>query len=237
MRKKDGNKKGNRLLRILKRILTLLLVLLTICILGTLAVNLYMIGKEKKHILTLQEAAEMQDVDCVIVLGCSVKPDGKPSLMLADRLDRSVELYEAGGAVILMTGDHRGEYYNESNTMKDYVVARGVNSEDVFVDHAGYCTYDSIYRAKEVFGAEKVIIITQEYHLYRSMYIADALGMEVYGVPTQDVRYHGQLKRDIREIFARNKDFLSCIFKPEAEETGTPVSLDGNGDLTDEKSN
>lgn len=232
---KNKLKSEKKLVRIGKRLFSFLLIIVVLCVFGTFIINIYMIQKEKDHILTVEKAADLENVDCVIVLGCSVKADGSPSLMLKDRLNKSVELYNAKNQVILMSGDHKTNYYNEPNTMKNYVVERGVDSADVFVDHAGYSTYDSLYRAKEIYGAKKVIIITQEYHLYRSMYIADQLGLEVYGVPTDDVRYSGQLKRDIREIFARNKDFLSCIFWPEASFMGGRMTLDGDGNQSNER--
>jgi vancomycin permeability regulator SanA len=194
-----------------------------------------MIQKEKARMISVTEAANMQDVDCILVLGCSVKTDGTPSLMLADRLNKAVELYQAGGQPILVSGDHGTQYYDESTTMKNYLVAQGIDSENIFVDHAGYSTYDSMYRAKEIYGAKKILIITQEYHMYRSLYIAEAMGMEAYGVVTDEVRYNGQLKRDIREIFARNKDFLACIFKPVSTDLGDTVSLEGDGNTTNEK--
>jgi vancomycin permeability regulator SanA len=232
---KNKTKTENRAVRGLKHVLRFLLIVIFLCVLGTLAVNLYMVQKEKARIISVTEAANLQDVDCILVLGCSVKTDGTPSLMLADRLNKAVELYQAGGQSILVSGDHGTQYYDESTNMKNYLVEQGIDSENIFVDHAGYSTYDSMYRAKEIYGAKKVLIITQEYHMYRSLYIAEAMGMEAYGVVTDEVRYSGQLKRDIREIFARNKDFLACIFKPVSEDLGDTVSLEGDGNTTNEK--
>jgi vancomycin permeability regulator SanA len=232
---KNKTKTENKAVRGLKHLLRFLLIVIFLCVFGTLAVNLYMIQKEKARMISVTEAANMQDVDCILVLGCSVKTDGTPSLMLADRLNKAVELYQAGGQPILVSGDHSTQYYDESTNMKNYLVAQGIDSENIFVDHAGYSTYDSMYRAKEIYGAKKILIITQEYHMYRSLYIAEAMGMEAYGVVTDEVRYNGQLKRDIREIFARNKDFLACIFKPVSTDLGDTVSLEGDGNTTNEK--
>ena len=125
-----------------------------------------------------------------------------------------------------MSGDHSSEQYNEVAVMKNYAVDAGVHSEDVFMDHAGFSTYETMYRAKEVFGAEKVVIVTQEYHLYRSVFIAEKLGMEAYGVASD-------FKLDQnREILARCKDFLTTIIKPRPANLGRAYSIKANGNLT-----
>ena len=141
---------------------------------------------------------------------------------------------ERSGAKLLMSGDHGAKEYDEVNAMKQYAIEQGVDSAEIFMDHAGFSTYESIYRAKEIFGAEKVVIVTQEYHLYRALYIADALGMEAYGVTSDQRTYSGQTIRDVRELLARNKDFLASLFKPEPTYLGEAISLDGSGDVTND---
>jgi len=196
-------------------------------------INAYVKDAATKRILTPQEAAELSDVDCILVLGCGIHADGSPSRMLADRLSRSVELYELQAAPkLLMSGDHGSAEYNEVATMREYALERGVPSEDIFMDHAGFSTYDSMYRAKEVFGADKIIIVTQDYHLYRAIYIAQELGMEAYGVAAQDIRYSGQTMRDIREILARVKDFFFTMFKPKPTYLGEAIPVSGDGNIT-----
>jgi len=133
-----------------------------------------------------------------------------------------------------MSGDHGTVEYDEVNAMKQYAIEKGIDSEEIFMDHAGFSTYESIYRAKEIFGAERVVIITQEYHLYRALYIADALGLEAYGVASDQRTYSGQTMRDVREILARNKDFLTSLFKPKPTYLGETISLDGSGDVTND---
>ncbi len=201
----------------------------------TLGINAYVRLSTKNRIISVSEAAELDDVDCIIVLGASVKHGNTPSLMLADRLDKSVEVYNTGVAPkVIMSGDHGGKYYNEVQVMKDYAITKGVPSEDIFMDHAGFSTYDTMYRAKEVFGAKKVIIITQKYHLYRSVYIARKLGLDAYGVATDDFKYHNQTKRDIREIFAVDKDFIWSMFKFDPVFLGEKIPLDQSGDVTND---
>lgn len=187
----------------------------------------------KNRILTVEKAAELEDVDCIIVLGCQVKDDGSLSHMLRDRLMRGLELYEAGAAPkLLMSGDHGREGYDEVGAMKNYAIENGVPSADVFMDHAGFSTYETIYRAKEVFEADKVIIVTQEYHLYRALYIAEQFDIEAYGVSSDLNTYAGQSVRDFREVLARCKDWAMCIFKPEPTYLGDAIPVSGNGDLT-----
>lgn len=202
---------------------------LAICsIVGIVAgVNAYVMEKGNNTMITSEESEKLKGVDCIIVLGCYVKEDGTPGNILADRLKTSVKLYKNGVAPkIIMSGDHSSDEYNEVAVMKNYAVDAGVHSEDVFMDHAGFSTYETMYRAKEVFGAEKVVIVTQEYHLYRSVFIAEKLGMEAYGVASD-------FKLDQnREILARCKDFLTTIIKPRPANLGRAYSIKANGNLT-----
>lgn len=202
----------------------------------------YVKGSVKKQILTeaLDSWNEAADAGCILVLGAGVWGD-KPSPMLRDRLDKAVEAYKALSAdgrhtapKIVMSGDHGQKEYDEVNIMKDYAVKAGVPSSDVFMDHAGFSTYDSMYRLRHIFGAESAIVISQRYHLYRALYIGKALDMKVYGLPAADVTYRGAMQRELREILARDKDVLKCLTRPEASVMGEPVSLDGSGDVTND---
>lgn len=196
----------------------------------------YVKAESSDKILTPQQAAQLEDVDCIIVLGCRVN-DTEPSPMLSDRLTVGVQLYHDGAAPkILMSGDHGQPEYDEVNVMKQFALDCNVPSEDVFMDHAGFSTYESMYRASEIFQAEKVIIVTQEYHLYRSIYIAEQLGLEAYGVASDLQKYVKQPVYDLREVLARDKDFIQSIFKPEPTYLGAVLSIEGNGDITNDKS-
>lgn len=222
-----------------KLILRIFVVLVLIGVLGIAAVagiNGIVIGTASGRILSPQEAAELVDVDCILVLGCLVNDGGVPSDMLHDRLRQAVELYELGAAPkLLMSGDHGRENYDEVDAMKTYAVGEGIASADVFMDHAGFSTYESMYRAKEVFGAKKVIIVTQEYHLYRAVYIARSLGLDAYGVTSDYNRYLGQFRRDVREVLARVKDFGTSIIKPEPTYLGETIPIWGDGNLTNDE--
>ena len=185
--------------------------------------------------MTSEEAAELQ-ADCILVLGAGVRSGGVPSPMLEDRLKTGIALYQSGAAKrLLMSGDHGRKGYDEVNVMKSYALHGGVPSEAVFMDHAGFSTYESMYRARDIFGAKKIIIVTQEYHLYRALYDAESLGLEAYGVAADGRRYSGQLYRDFREILARGKDFFYGIVQPRPTYLGETIPLSGNGDVTNDR--
>ena len=226
-------KKLKKPARILLRVLSTLLMLgfLTAC--AVFGIDAWVCHSVKDRILTEEEAAQLSNVDCILVLGCLVHSDGDPSDMLADRLKRGVALYKLGAAPkLLMSGDHGRVGYDEVDAMKHYAVDAGIASEDVFMDHAGFSTYESIYRAKAVFEADKILIVTQEYHLYRALYAAQALGIEAYGVSADYRNYLGQTARDIREVLARVKDFGMSIFQPEPTYLGEVIPISGSGELT-----
>lgn len=195
--------------------------------------NAIVLFSTKDKIVTPDVAADLEDVDCIVVLGCLVRADGTPSDMLTDRLLTGTELYFNGASpILLMSGDHGQKEYDEVNAMKRFALEKGVSSDDIFMDHAGFSTYESMYRAKEIFGADKIIVVTQGYHLPRALYIAKSLGIEAYGVSADIRTYRGQTVRDIRELLARSKDFAYTLFKPEPTYLGEPISLLGDASVT-----
>lgn len=203
-------------------------------LIGITAVSLsvYMVKATEKNIFTADTFKNDEKADCILILGAGVK-DGKPKPMLRDRLLTGIELYKSGAAEkIIMSGDHGRADYDEVNVMRAFALEQGVRAEDIFLDHAGFSTYDSVYRAKNIFGAENIIIVSQKYHLYRALYISEKLDVKAAGVSANLNTYGGQLKRDIREIIARDKDFFKCIVKPEAEIMGDKIPLDGDGSIT-----
>lgn len=205
-----------------------------VLLIGIAAVSLsvYMVKATEKNIFTADTFKNDEKADCILILGAGVK-DGKPKPMLRDRLLTGIELYKSGAAKkIIMSGDHGRADYDEVNVMRAFALEQGVRAEDIFLDHAGFSTYDSVYRAKNIFGAENIIIVSQKYHLYRALYISEKLDVKAAGVSADLNTYGGQLKRDIREIIARDKDFFKCIVKPEAEIMGDKIPLDGDGSIT-----
>ena len=218
----------------IKIIMIILLIIFLIIISYGLIINSVVISKTKNQIIS-EDEAKTKNADCILILGAGVWGNS-PSPMLEDRLLEGINLYSLGASEkILMSGDHSKADYDEVNVMKDFAMERGIASENVFMDHAGFSTYDSLYRAKEIFEAQKIIIVTQDYHLPRALYIANSLGLEAYGVKANPREYAGQIMRDLREIVARNKDFFSCIIKPEPKFLGDKISIKGSGDLTNDK--
>ena len=203
-------------------------------LIGIAAVSLsvYMVKATEKNIFTADTFKNDEKADCILILGAGVKDD-KPKPMLRDRLLTGIELYKSGAAEkIIMSGDRGRADYDEVNVMRAFALEQGVRAEDIFLDHAGFSTYDSVYRAKNIFGAENIIIVSKKYHLYRALYISEKLDVKAAGVSANLNTYGGQLKRDIREIIARDKDFFKCIVKPEAEIMGDKIPLDGDGSIT-----
>jgi SanA protein len=219
--------------RFVFRFITSLFLLLLAGLLAVVIINGYVRYSVEDRIFTLEEIGDFEP-DCILVLGAGVWGD-RPSPMLEDRLLTGIALYEKGlSDRLLVSGDHGKDHYDEVNVMKRYAVERGVPSSHIFMDHAGFSTYDSLYRAREVFLVKKVAIVTQKYHLYRALYIAKGLGLEAVGVSSDLRPYAGQEFRDLREILARVKDFLYVILKPLPTQLGEPVPVWGDGDLTND---
>ena len=168
--------------------------------------------------------------DCALILGAAVHDDGTPSDMLKDRLDKGIELYNAGLVdKLLMSGDDGQVEYNEVEVMKQYALDAGVPKKDIFLDHAGFSTYESVYRAKAIFNVNSVVIVTQKYHEFRAVYIAKVLGLNVKGVPSRHVSYSGAAYREVREILARDKDFFKAILRMKPTFLGDVIDIRGDG--------
>lgn len=220
--------------RKVKRIFIVLITAVLLLVAAVFVPNFIVVKKTKNNIITAEAAKKLYDIDCAVVLGAGVR-DGKPTPMLKDRLLTGVELYKSGAAKkLIMSGDHGSDEYDEVNIMKSFAVERGVPDEDIFMDHAGFSTYETICRAREIFEADNIIIVSQEYHLYRALYIADSLDVKAVGVSADLRTYKGQTKRDLREILARDKDFFKCIVKPKPTYLGEKIPVSGNGNLTND---
>lgn len=227
--------KAKTRLKKLFKIFIILMILGIAAVCAALGISEYVKRSVSDRMLSPEAAANQGNIDCIIVLGCRVNGE-TPSPMLSDRLLRGIELYDMDAAPkLLMSGDHGRTNYDEVNAMKQFAIDRGVPSEDVFMDHAGFSTYETMYRAKEVFAAKRVLIVTQSYHLYRAVYIAEKLGLEAYGVSSDLQSYVRQDYYDFREILARDKDFVKTIFKPEPTYLGEVIPISGSGDLTNDK--
>lgn len=193
-----------------KKILLILGVILLTIFVYAMGINYYVKCTVMDRI---KDIDEIKDVDTIIVLGAKVHNDGRLSLMLKDRLDKTIEVYnKLDIKKVIVSGDSEHKDYDETTKMKEYLINNRIPEEDIVVDIYGLSTYDSIYRLKNVYNIDKVVIITQNYHLYRSLYIANSLGIDAYGIPSSGEDYFGQTTRELREILARNKDFLTSLF-------------------------
>lgn len=183
-----------------------------------------------KYIVT---ADEVQTADCIIVPGAGVY-GSTPSLTLANRLDTAIEVYQSGKTDrIIVSGDHGRDEYDEVNIMRDYLVERGIPAEHIFMDHAGFSTYDTLYRARDVFMVESAVVVTQELHLMRALYIADKLGLKCEGVVAQNSTAASTRVQQIREYPARVKAFAECLFGTKPKYLGEPIPVSGSGLVTE----
>ena len=217
----------------MKKKLFFILSLILLIIILVFTLNGIVVGNSKKRIIKEDDIQNISDIDAILVLGCKVNPDGSPSLMLDKRVEKGIELYEKTGYKLLLSGDHGTNGYDEVNTMKDMVLENNIPKDDIFLDHAGLSTYDSIYRAKYVYGINKMIIVTQRYHLYRALYIANKLGIEAYGIEANNIPYKWiNIKNEIREVLARDKDVFKTLIKPSSKYVGDPIDIHGSGEVT-----
>jgi len=220
----------------LKKLLMIILIIACAGIIVLFGIDAHVKASVGERLLSVQEASQLK-ADCILVLGALVRSNETPSYLLEDRLRRGIELYNMDVSNrLLMSGDHGRVHYDEVNVMKQYAIDAGIPSQHVFMDHAGFSTYESLYRARDIFLAKKIVIVSQEYHLYRALYIAEKLGLDAYGVPAAPKNYSGQSYREIREIFARAKDVFYVIVKPKPTYLGDTIPVSGNGDLTNDKS-
>ncbi len=229
----------------MKKVIKIVIILAIIAAIGVFGLSVYVTHSTKSQIVTSyssdsyefsdEELSELEAIEpeCILVLGCSVYSNGDPSPMLQDRLDTAIALYQAGVAPkLLLSGDNSIDEYNEPASMYEYAISKGVPEEDIFLDFAGFSTYESVYRAREVFCVTSMIIVTQEYHLYRSIGIANDLDVEALGVSADQEIYSGQAYREAREILARAKDFIKCIYKPESTFVGEQYPITGDSEPT-----
>ena len=221
-----------RSLHIPKKILKCLAVLIFLGLLAYLVSNLIVCLGSKGRMRSLKDSNDGKTYECIIVLGCGVQ-GGHPTLLLSDRLDVAIKLYENGAAPkILMSGDHGQTDYDEVNAMRQYAIDRGVPSEDIFMDHAGFSTYETMYRAKNIFGIDSAVVVTQKYHLYRALYDAEQLGIDSVGTMATERSFARQPVWIFRETLARPKDIIWCIVKPDPTYLGETIDISGNGEVT-----
>ena len=231
MKETNRQKKNGR--SALRRLVTALLLTVTAVVLVCVVINAVVVQKGGSHILELEYDGDgnisgfpSEKADCILILGAGLR-NGYPSPMLQERLDLGAALYRSGASdKILVSGDNSRKDYNEVQAMEDYLVDRhGVPREDIVRDHAGFSTYESMVRAKEIFCVDSAIVVTQRYHLFRASYIASKMGIETYGADAHRTSYAGRYYREARECAARVKDFFTCIFKPDPTYLGDKIPI------------
>ncbi len=190
---------------------------------GLLRVGILLFGRPKTFI-----AHESPDAPVALVLGAGLNRDGSPGVVLQDRVRTAVDLYFAGSVEkILMSGDNSSVYYDEPGAMKAYALLLGVPESDIVLDFAGRRTYDSCYRARAIFGLEKVVIVTQSFHLPRSLFLCNALGIEATGVTADDAHYRLSSYTFwwVREILASAKAYWDVFFNHPQPLLGPPEPI------------
>lgn len=186
--------------------------------------------------LICQNIATVPKAQAVLVLGARVHSNGRLSLMLEDRVLTGYDLYRMGKAEkILISGDHGQTSYDEVNSIRKYLLKLNVPPKDIFMDHAGFDTYDSLYRAKAIFKVKRMIIVTQRFHLPRAMFIARRMGLNATGFEAdRHVYFHGPMIRSqFREALARTKAFLEVVvIHPKPKYLGDAIPITGDGQRT-----
>lgn len=230
--------KKKRLPKLPRRILTFGGLVILIGILCITGLNLWVVGSAGKYISDPPAEGQNDSFgdnhDCIIILGAGLYGD-QPSPMLKDRLEKGISLYKDGAAPkILMSGDHGRTGYNEVEVMKQYAIDAGIPSSDIFMDHAGFSTYESMIRARDIFEVKSPIIVTQKYHLYRAVFIGTKLNLNCVGIATDDFKYGGQFHRSLRECAARCKDILTVMLNTPPTYGGDKIPISGNGDVTND---
>lgn len=234
-------KKRSLPVRAMLALIKLMLIVLAVVI----GLNIFVIKSTEKNIaaslesekdfISEGEIAELKSIEpeCIFVLGAAINSDGTPSKMLKNRLDLAIKLYKEGVAPkLLFSGDDGQVVYNEVSAMKNYAVDMGIPKEDIFLDHAGFSTYESVYRAKYIFDVKSMVVVTQKYHLYRALYGCNKLRINALGAAADQKIYRGQETREAREVLARDKDLIKWIFKPQPTFMGDVIPIKGDGMVT-----
>jgi vancomycin permeability regulator SanA len=180
------------------------------------------------------EVGELEAADAVMIPGALVYGPQSLSLTVRDRVDAALEVYRAGKArKILVSGDHGTVEYDEVNAIKRALLESGVPEADIFMDHAGFSTYESMYRARDVFLVRSLVVATQRFHLPRALFIAQELGLGAQGVAADRRAYANARSDALREALARVKDyFLAAWFKPLPTYLGPTIDISGDGRAT-----
>lgn len=195
------------------------------------SINMYIVQSTKDYIQS--DYSKFPKVDAIIVLGAKVHED-RLSYVLESRLVGGINcMLQNKANAILLSGDHGQKDYDEVNGMRKYILRRKfpIRKEQIFMDHAGFDTYDSMFRAVQIFGIKSAIIVTQDFHINRSVYIARSLGIKAYGLAVDEsmYKYHLQLNWKLREYLTRVKAFKDVLMNAQPTYLGEKIPIYGNG--------
>lgn len=211
----------------MKRLFIRLTATLIIFVILIFLLDIYMVDSARDRIY--KSVKTVPPAYTALVLGAYVSKSGVPSYFLRDRLDCALELYRAKKVKrLLLSGDHGTVDYDEVNHMRDYLLENGVDTRDIFLDHAGFDTYSSIVRAKEIFGVKEMIIVTQEFHLSRAIYIAKHKNVKSYGIIADKTNYGSLAYLNFREKIARIKAFVEVITNKKPKYLGEKIPITGD---------
>lgn len=173
-------------------------------------------------------ASDAPNAEVALIPGAAILPSGAPSSIFIDRVDTAIDLYKEGKvSKILVSGDNSTVSHNEVNPVRLYLLNKGISDQDIFLDHAGFDTYSSMYRARDIFGVTSILITTQSFHLPRAVFIARRLGIQAYGVRA-DVG-HILFRNYVREVFADEKAMFDLVFHTKPKYLGDTIPITGDG--------
>ena len=224
---KEGKSVHNAGMLLVRRYYRLAVIAILALLVCAICIPLMMRSSMAPYMFTT--AAQVPPTQVAIVPGASVL-FGKPSPILAERADMAIELYDEGKvSKILVTGDNGELTHDEVNPVRRYLVSAGIPPDDIFLDHAGFDTYSSMYRARAVFDAQSVTIVTQDFHLPRAIFIARHLGLTAYGVVAAGP---GSFSDYVREVPASDKALWDLLVHRTPKFLGSPYPLTGSGTST-----
>ena len=199
-----------------------------IFVVGTFGINFQVSRNAEGKIF--REATEIPQKKAALVFGAGVDQNGNLSNILTDRLESVFELYAARKVrKIIVSGDNGSVNYDETGAMRDYLLDRGIPPRDIFTDYAGFDTFDSIYRAREIFEADDLILVSQEFHLPRALFLAKNLGIKAIGFSANLREYQNTKKMRLREIFANVKAVGNIFFNSQPKFLGEKIPIEGDG--------
>lgn len=173
-----------------------------------------------------ENAKDAPSVEVALIPGAAVFSKGSLSPIFEDRVNKAIELYNAKKvSKILVSGDNSTTSHNEVNPVRNYLLKNGVPDEDIFLDHAGFDTYSSMYRARDIFQVDSIIISTQSFHLPRAVFIARVLGMNAYGISADNGNV--KINNYVREFFANEKAMFDLLINRKPKFLGDAIPIVG----------